>query len=101
VGDLRTLDELETLHDEELVMGEIISILTRNMEKMISLRFWKRGKMRRNEMQMAERTMRIAGWLDECEDGLPDVGSLLPIEPDTTSHLRPGGQLCLPRNKLF
>jgi len=38
--------------------------------------------MRRNEMQMAERTMRIAGWLDECEDGLPDVGSLLPIEPE-------------------
>jgi len=26
--------------------------------------------------------MRIAGWLDECEDGLPDVGSLLPIEPE-------------------
>jgi len=31
---------------------------------------------------MAERTIRIAGWLDECEDGLPDVGSLLPIEPE-------------------
>jgi hypothetical protein len=33
---------------------------------------------------MAERTMIMAGWLDDCEDGLPDVGPLDPIEPDYT-----------------
>ena len=33
-------------------------------------------------MLTAERTMNMAGWLDDCEDGLPDVGSLHPIKPE-------------------
>ena len=24
----------------------------------------------------------MAGWLNDCEDGLPDVGSLDPVEPE-------------------
>jgi len=26
--------------------------------------------------------MKIAGWLDACEDGLPDVGFLDPVRPE-------------------
>jgi len=26
--------------------------------------------------------MKMAGWLDTCEDGLPDVGSLDPVRPE-------------------
>ena len=33
-------------------------------------------------MLTAEQTMNMAGWLDNCEDGLPDVGSLQPIKPE-------------------
>jgi hypothetical protein len=42
----------------------------------------KRGRIRMNEMLTAERTLNMAGWLDDCEDGLPDVGSLEPVEPE-------------------
>jgi hypothetical protein len=34
-----------------------------------------------NAMTAVEKTMRYAGWLDKCNDGLPDVGSLHPIHP--------------------
>ena len=40
------------------------------------------AKNRRDAMIAAERTMKMAGWLDECQDGLPDVGSLFPMEPN-------------------
>ena len=78
------LDELDRLHDSELavsgadfdpgaeydgVEGDILNVLGK----------W--GKNRRNEMLTAERTLKMAGWLDECVDGLPDVGSLIPVEP--------------------
>src|SRR5271170_4502021 len=35
-------------------------------------------------MVTAERTMRNSGWLDDCIDGCPDVGSLEPIQPYVT-----------------
>jgi hypothetical protein len=41
----------------------------------------KKGKYRREAMALAERTMHISGWLDPCQDGLPDVGCLDPMEP--------------------
>ena len=83
------LDELDELHANELatvgaefdpdlegedVEGDVLSIPG------------KRGRNRKNEMLIAERTMSMAGWLDNCEDGLPDVGSLDPIEPE---HAQP------------
>jgi hypothetical protein len=77
------LNELDNLHDEELVMGETNFDLDEEYKENDIFKIpGNRGKMRQNEMQMAERTMRMVGWLDECEDGLPDVGSLLPIEPE-------------------
>jgi hypothetical protein len=42
----------------------------------------KLGKRRINEMMATERTMKLAGWLDECTDGLPDVGTLVPVKPE-------------------
>jgi hypothetical protein len=34
-----------------------------------------------NAMATVERTMKASGWLDNCNDGLPDVGSLHAIQP--------------------
>jgi hypothetical protein len=42
----------------------------------------KNSQHRKMTMASAERTMKMAGWLDECTDGLPDVGSLNPIQLD-------------------
>ena len=39
------------------------------------------ARNRRDAMLSAERIMKTSGWLDECEDGLPDVGSLEPVHP--------------------
>jgi len=33
-------------------------------------------------MQTAENVVRMAGWLDKCVDGTPDVGNLESIEPE-------------------
>jgi hypothetical protein len=33
-------------------------------------------------MALAERTMNMSGWLDPSPDGLPDVGSLIPMQPE-------------------
>jgi hypothetical protein len=41
-----------------------------------------RGRAKIYEMMAAERTMKQSGWLDECEDGSPDVGPLHPVEPE-------------------
>jgi hypothetical protein len=79
------LDDLDDLHDSELALlgadfdpgkeydeveGDLINSLGR------------KGASRRNEMLATERTMTMAGWLDECEDGIPDVGSLTPVKPE-------------------
>jgi len=42
----------------------------------------RKDKNRREAMALAERTMNISGWLDPCQDGLPDVGCLDPMEPE-------------------
>jgi hypothetical protein len=39
------------------------------------------ARNRRDAMLSAERIMKTSGWLDKCEDGLPDVGSLDPVKP--------------------
>ena len=43
---------------------------------------------KREEMIAAEWTMRLAGWLDKCVDGIPDVGSLDPVKPDCVQPAR-------------
>ena len=63
-GSHTSLDEHENLYDESL------SMVGKGM------------RSRKAAMASAERTMRLAGWLDECVDGLPDIGSLDPIKPD-------------------
>ena len=40
-----------------------------------------KGRNRYHVMECTEQTMRNCGWLDTCQDGLPDVGSLEPIVP--------------------
>ena len=42
----------------------------------------KKCKSRREAMALAARTMHISGWLDPSPDGLPDVGSLIPMVPE-------------------
>jgi len=42
----------------------------------------KKGKYRREAMALAERTMNMSGWLDPSPDGSPDVGSLIPMQPE-------------------
>lgn len=42
----------------------------------------RQGKFLRDGMAAAERTMIMAGWLDGCVDGLPDVGEVQPIQPE-------------------
>jgi hypothetical protein len=34
-----------------------------------------------NAMAAVERTMIASGWLDKCQDGLPNIGSLNPVQP--------------------
>src|SRR6267154_3396820 len=51
--------------------------------------FSRRKTMRkRQEIITAEWTMRLAGWLDKCVDGIPDVGSLDPVKPDCVQPTR-------------
>ena len=79
------LDELDEMHDSELATtGADFNIGAEyegTEEDTIGV-LGKRGKTRQTEMQMAERILKAAGWLDECEDGLPDVGSLVPLKPE-------------------
>src|SRR6266481_4508820 len=42
----------------------------------------KKGRYRREAMALAERTMNMSGWLDPSPDGSPDVGSLIPMQPE-------------------
>jgi hypothetical protein len=78
------LDDLDDLHDSELALmgadfdlGEEYAV-----EEDAINALGKKGMSRRNEMLATERTMTMAGWLDKCEDGLPDVGSLTPMKPE-------------------
>jgi len=73
------LDELDDLHDSELVtMGADFELGAEyeGIERDVLCVPGSRGRVRQNEMQSAERTMKAAGWLDQCEDGLPEVGLL-------------------------
>jgi len=77
------LDELDELHDSELVMaGADFNGTDYEDEGNMLTAVGKKGKRRNNDMLTAERIMKTAGWLDECEDGLPDIGSPTPIEPE-------------------
>ena len=76
---------LDDLHDSELALVgaefDINEEYDGSEEDVLNI-LGKRGRTRRNEMLMAERTLRLAGWLDECEGGPPDVGDLAPMEPE-------------------
>jgi hypothetical protein len=76
------LDELDQLHESELSMAGADFGASSEYDDDISGIIGKKGKHRLNEMLTAERTMKTAGWLDACEDGLPDVGSLDFVPPD-------------------
>ena len=76
------LDELDQLHESELSMAGANFGASSEYDDDISGIIGKKGKHRLNEMLTAERTMKTAGWLDACEDGLPDVGSLDFVPPD-------------------
>ncbi|KIM77535.1 hypothetical protein PILCRDRAFT_76676 [Piloderma croceum F 1598] len=39
-------------------------------------------RVRNEKMQTAENVVRMAGWLDKCVDGTPDVGNLESVEPE-------------------
>jgi hypothetical protein len=81
------LDELDELHVNELAIigANFDSGLENEDAEFDALSVpGKQGRTKKNEMLMAERTMIMAGWLDDCADGLPDVGPLDPIEPDYT-----------------
>ena len=79
------LSELDDMHDSELNTSGADFDTEKGFEGLdddnVAV-LGKCGKNRMNEMLMVERTMRRAGWLDDCIDGLPDVGSLEPIKPE-------------------
>jgi hypothetical protein len=78
------LGALEDMHDTEAYSGADFEVGRQydGYEEDAFYALGKRGKNRRDAMSLAERTMNVSGWLDSCIDGLPDVGSLIPIEPD-------------------
>jgi len=76
------LDELDQLHEAELGMAGADFGASSEYDDDISGIVGRKGKHRLNEMLTAERTMKTAGWLDACEDGLPDVGPLDPVRPE-------------------
>ena len=79
------LTGMDDMHDFELATSGADFDLGKEYEGVeddVLLMPGKHGRRRINEMMAAERTMKLAGWLDECTDGLPDVGSLVPIKPE-------------------
>ena len=79
------LAELDDLHDSELATGgaEFDPSAEYDSSEGDDLKILgKRGSNRMHEMLTAERTLKMAGWLDECADGLPDVGSSVPVKPE-------------------
>jgi len=80
---LDILTELDDLHDSEQAMsGADFGSGEDENEVNTLMTLGNRGRSKRNEMLAAERTMKHAGWLDDCMDGPPDVGSLEPVEPE-------------------
>ena len=41
-----------------------------------------KGTNRDYQMKLAEGTMRHVGWLDNCQNGSPDIGNISPTKPD-------------------
>ncbi|KIM77367.1 hypothetical protein PILCRDRAFT_56408, partial [Piloderma croceum F 1598] len=78
------LDDLDDLHDSEIALmgADFDPGKEYDVEEDAINALGKKGMSRKNEMLATERTMTMAGWLDECEDGLPDVGSLTPVKPE-------------------
>ena len=78
------LAELDDLHDSEQAMSgaDFGSGEDENEDVNTLKTLGNRGRSKRNEMLAAERTMKHAGWLDDCVDGPPNVGSLEPIKPE-------------------
>jgi PIF1-like helicase len=76
------LDKLDQLHEAELGMAGADFGASSEYDDDISGIVGRKGKHRLNEMLTAEQTMKTAGWLDACEDGLPDVGCLDPVRPE-------------------
>ena len=78
------LNILDDMHDTEAYSGadfEVGKQYEGYEEESFNI-IGKRGKYRREAMSLAERTMNVSGWLDPSVDGLPDVGSLEPMEPE-------------------
>jgi hypothetical protein len=76
---------LDDIHDSELAVNGADFDAGKGYEGLegdILTTLGKRGRNRINDMMRVERTMKLAGWLDGCIDGLPDVGSLEPIRPE-------------------
>jgi hypothetical protein len=48
----------------------------------------RRYKVQNEKMQIAENVVQMAGWMDKCVDGAPDIGSLKPIEPGVTQSAK-------------
>ena len=78
------LAELDDLHDSERDKSgaDFGSGEDENEEIDSLITLGNRGRSKRNEMLAVERTMKHAGWLDDCMDGPPDVGFLEPVEPE-------------------
>ncbi|KIM79405.1 hypothetical protein PILCRDRAFT_74518, partial [Piloderma croceum F 1598] len=78
------LDGLDDLHDSEIALmgADFDPGKEYDVEEDAINALGRKGMSRKNEMLATERTMTMAGWLDECEDGLPDVGSLTPVKPE-------------------
>ena len=79
-----TLVELDDLHDSELLTGGNFDPGTEyeGMDGDALTILGRHAKIRSNEILVAEHTMRLAGWLDKCIDGPPDMGSLIPVKPE-------------------
>lgn len=67
-------------HDENVLASGLILDTVDDKCELTVLR--RRGKSLREGMASAEHIMQMAGWLDDCTDGLPDTGSLKHILPD-------------------
>src|SRR5882762_2626681 len=68
------LDDLKDLYDAEIVIynGNKYDHADSDTLNIPGLQ----GKAKMYKMMAAERTMKQSGWLDECEDGSPDVGQM-------------------------
>lgn len=78
------LSMLDDIHDREHAFEAVALDMDEHYEHyedMLKIP-GKYGHQRNATMASAERTMRMAGWMDECADGLPDVGPLKPLQTE-------------------